>query len=157
MPGNVFELFNEQWALLCAGKPDNFNMMTVSWGQTGILWNKPVATVYVRPQRHTKRYTDEYDGFTLNFFGSHNREQLQLCGSRSGRDINKMAVDGLTAVGDRDNVYFEEAELVLCCRKLYTGELTAEGFALPELIEKNYAQKDFHTFYVGEIVKMLKK
>lgn len=154
---NPFELIGTQWALLCAGKTENFNMMTVSWGQIGVLWNKPVATVYVRPQRHTKHYTDEYDFFTLSFFGAHNREQLKLCGSKSGRDIDKMAVDGLTAVSDKGCVYFEEAETVLCCRKLYTGQIEKDGFGQQELIEKNYPAGDFHTFYIGEIVKALKK
>ncbi|MBQ3141365.1 MAG: flavin reductase [Clostridia bacterium] len=155
--GNIFEMIGSQWALLCAGKADNFNMMTVSWGQLGVLWNKPVVTAYVRPQRHTKRYMDGYDGFTLNFFGTHHREQLKICGSKSGRDIDKMSLEGLTPVAEKGSVYFDEAELVLCCKKLYIGELSPDGFELTELIDKNYPSKDFHTFYIGEITRALKK
>ena len=93
---NPFTLIGNDWALLSAGTPESFNMMTVSWGQVGVLWNKNVATAYVRPQRYTRGFIDQNEIFTLSFFGEEQRDLLKLCGSKSGRDIDKMHLSGLT-------------------------------------------------------------
>ena len=45
---DIFSEFDQVWALVTAGTPDNFNTMTISWGGMGTLWGKPVATVYIR-------------------------------------------------------------------------------------------------------------
>lgn len=155
--GNPFSLIGHDWALLCAGNESGFNMMTVSWGQVGVLWNKNVATAYVRPQRHTRKFCDESDTFTLSFFGEEKREVLKLCGAKSGRDIDKMHMPGLTPAFGNGAVFFEEAKLVLICRKLYTGKIVPEGFCDSEALEKNYPAKDFHIFYTGEISEVLQR
>ncbi len=56
---NVFSLIGERWALITAGTRERCNTMTASWGGLGVLWNKPVATVYIRPQRYTYRFAEE--------------------------------------------------------------------------------------------------
>lgn len=154
---NPFDLLNKQWGLLAAGKPDDFNMMTVSWGQMGVLWNKPIVTVYVRPQRYTKGYIDSGDYFTLSFFPEKYRPALSLCGSKSGRDFDKMGSSGLAASVSKGTVLFEEARLVFVCKKLYTGKIDKDGFEDGELIKKNYPDGDFHTYYIGQIEKVLRK
>ena len=53
LQGNVFSLFDDRWTLITAGTQDRCNTMTASWGGLGVLWNKNVATIYVRPQRYT--------------------------------------------------------------------------------------------------------
>lgn len=153
---NPFEMIGG-WALLAGGKPDDFNMMTVSWGQAGVLWNKNVVTVYVRPQRYTKGFMDANDVFTLSFFGPECRGALSLCGSKSGRDIDKMHQSGLTAEHRGGAVLFNEAKLILVCEKLYAGQLAKDGFIDPSLIEVNYPKADFHALYIGEIKKVLVK
>ena len=50
---NVFETIGKEWLLVCSGDKENFNMMTASWGCLGWLWNKPVAVVFIRPERYT--------------------------------------------------------------------------------------------------------
>ena len=50
---NVFDLIGKEWILITAGSCDHFNMMTASWGCLGWLWNKPVAVIFVRPERYT--------------------------------------------------------------------------------------------------------
>ncbi len=50
------KLIAEDWALLSAGSPDDWNTMTVSWGGIGEIWGKDAAFVFVRPQRHTMKY-----------------------------------------------------------------------------------------------------
>ena len=89
---NPFTLIGRDWALLTGGTPKKCNPMTVSWGGVGVLWNKPVATVYVRPQRYTLEMLYAEDQFTLCFFeeGTH-RDTLAYCGKVSGRDTDKVS------------------------------------------------------------------
>ena len=150
---NPFTLIGNDWALLSSGTPESFNMMTVSWGQVGVLWNKNVATAYVRPQRHTRSFMDENEIFTLSFFGEEQRDILKLCGSKSGRDIDKMHLSGLTPEFRGGAVCFAEAKLTLVCRKLYVGKLEEDGFLSAEIAERNYPQKDYHIVYTGEIIR----
>ena len=73
----------------------------------------------------------------------------------SGRDEDKIEKAGLTPVYADHSVYFEQAKLVLICKKLYQSELQESGFLYQETIDKNYAQRDYHTMYVGKIEKVL--
>jgi len=52
-------------------------------------------------------------------------------------------------------VYFEEAKLVLVCRKVYASVLQESGFLYQSTIDESYPQRDFHTLYVGTIEKVL--
>ena len=63
---NPFERFNSDWALVTAGTPEHYNSMTISWGSMGTIWNKPVVSVYVRPDRYTWRFLKENDTFTVS-------------------------------------------------------------------------------------------
>ena len=95
---NPFERLHKQWALLSAGTPEAFNMMTVSWGALGVIWQKPSCTIYVRESRYTKEFIDRNELFTVSFLKEGSREALNLLGSKSGREINKMTESGLTPV-----------------------------------------------------------
>lgn len=155
---NVFSMIGDQWMLITAGTCERCNTMTASWGGLGVLWNKPVATCYIRPQRYTREFVDREACFTLAFFGAEYRKTLSLCGSQSGRDIDKVKECGFTALAaDCGAPYFGEAELVLVCKKLYTGDILPQGFMDSALCEKNYPNKDYHKMYIGEIVEVLKK
>jgi flavin reductase (DIM6/NTAB) family NADH-FMN oxidoreductase RutF len=156
IPDNVFRLLDKDWMLVTAGKPGDFNTMTASWGHMGILWSLPVAIAYIRPQRYTRGFADRYPEYTLSFFTERYRSVLQFCGSRSGRDCDKVAETGLTVMEtERGNVIFEEARLVLECRKIYQDDLKKKNFLIPEVARKNYPKDDFHRFYMGEIVNVL--
>ena len=152
---NVFTLIDKEWALLTAQQGERANPMTVSWGGLGILWNLPVATVYVRPQRFTYPMINDADGFSLTFFDERFRPALNYCGSHSGRDGDKIAHCGLTLAHEGEIPYFQEARLTLICRKIYQQDLKEECFLDPQVAAKNYQKKDFHRMYIGEIVKVL--
>jgi flavin reductase (DIM6/NTAB) family NADH-FMN oxidoreductase RutF len=153
---NVFKLLDKGWMLVTAGNLEDYNTMTASWGHMGILWNLPIAIAYIRPQRHTYGFANRFPEYTLSFFTERYRTALQFCGTRSGRDCDKAAETGLTPVAtDRGNVFFEEARLVLECRKVYQDDLKKKNFLLPEIARKNYPKNDFHRFYMGEIVNVL--
>jgi len=149
---NPFTLIGKDWMLITSGNIEKFNTMTASWGGFGILWNKKVCFIFIRPTRYTYEFIEQNDNFTLSFFSEDYRKALSFCGTRSGRDVDKIAATGLTPVsGSQDTVYFEEARLVLECKKLYFQDLDPANFLDPD-IEKNYAAKDYHRVYVGEIV-----
>ncbi len=153
LQGNLFEKIDKEWFLLAAGDKTYTNMMTCSWGTVGELWNKRVAIAYVRKTRHTFTLMEKGEYFTLNFFGKDHREALGLCGRRSGRDTDKVAATGLTPVyAEEDVPYFAEAETVLVCRKLYADKIHPECFVDPTLDGQIYPAKDYHSFYVGEIL-----
>lgn len=153
---NMFRRIGREWMLITAGKPEKFNTMTASWGGVGVLWNTNVTFSFVRPSRYTYTFMEQEKYYTLSFFGADCRRALQFCGSKSGRDVDKIAETGLTPVFDAPAPYFAEAELVLVCRKLYTQDLDTERLLDPALMA-NYKDGDVHRMYVGEITKVLRR
>jgi len=155
---NTFKLVGSGWMLVTAGTLDAYNTMTASWGGFGVLWNKNVCFCVVRPSRYTYEFMEKADTFTLTFFDDNYREVLNFCGSHSGRDVDKAAKTGLTPVeSSNGSVYFNEARLVLECRKLYFQDLNPANFIDRGIIEECYPQKDFHRMYVGEVISCLQK
>lgn len=152
---NPFQMIGQQWMLVTAGTVEDCNTMTASWGGVGIMWGNPVATCYIRPQRHTKKYLDEQDCFTLSFFGEEYRKALQLCGSKSGREMDKIAACGFTMTqGEGGAPYMEEAELVLVCKKQYAQPMAAEFLTEGDAVDQRwYPNHDWHTMYIGQIVE----
>ena len=153
IPGNWIERIADEWMLITAGTPEKYNMMTASWGGVGEMWGKDVAMAVVRPQRYTRTFLDAEDRFSLSFYGER-KDIHKICGSQSGRDIDKTAATGLTPIFADGTVYFEEAKLTVVCRKLFVQPMDPLGIIDPD-IEKWYSQKDYHILYVGEIEKVL--
>lgn len=153
---NPFQLIGSDWMLLTAGTLKSFNTMTASYGTLGELWHKKVAYCYVRPQRYTYEFMEKNDCFTLSFFDETHRDVLKLCGTKSGRDINKMKGIGLTPTeGETGSVYFDEARLVLECRKIYYQDFDPSKFIDPDI--KSEYNNDYHRAYIGEIVRALSR
>ena len=149
---NPFEKIGKQWMLISAGTANSWNTMTASWGGVGVIWGKPSATCYIRHSRYTKEFVDKSEYFTLTFRNDGHRDALGLLGSKSGRDMDKMHDSGLTSIFVDGQPAFEEAELVLVCRKRCKSEIAPEDILQQEIIDNNYADRDFHTMYIGEIV-----
>jgi len=154
---NTFDLLDNQWMLILAGNKEKHNSMTASWGGFGILWNKPVAFVFIRPQRYTLQFVEQNDYFTLNFFEEKWRSALELCGSKSGRDIDKTKAAGLTIAESLKTIAFQEARLVIECRKLYIDDIKPENFLDQEIISKHYPKSDFHRLFIAEITSVYKE
>ena len=152
---NIFELFDIEWAVLTAGNKDNFNMMTISWGEMGTLWGKPVVNVFVRESRYTHEFMDKEDYFTLTFIERRwYQDQLNLIGSKSGRDIDKLKETGFTVFERPHGVSFTNARMIVVCRKLFKQQLDMD--AMPEeLRNKFYKNGDPHDMYIGEVVEIL--
>ncbi|MHA1887053.1 MAG: flavin reductase, partial [Promethearchaeota archaeon] len=132
-----------------------YNMMTIGWGLLGTLWGKPVAMVYVRPSRYTYEFMEINNTFSITAFSKDFRKILNLCGSKSGREINKMKIDGLTPKEVEKTVFFTEAELVLICKKTYFNDLVPDH--IPEESKLTYYNSgDYHRVYYGEILNCYK-
>ena len=151
-------LIGQQWMLISAGKPGvcgkDFNTMTASWGGLGFLWNKPVAYVFIRPNRHTHGFTEQEDMLTLSFMPESCREKLVFCGRNSGRDVDKMAATGLSACAtEGGSVAIDGAELVLECRKLFRTTLQQADFVdWSSVSPRFYNDTDpLHDKYICEI------
>lgn len=154
---NPFTKIGKEWLLITAGNSDKFNTMTASWGGVGVYWSKNVVTTYIRPQRYTKEFVDNNDTFTIAFFDEKYREALNICGTISGRDTNKVEKAELTPYFIDDTVAFEEANMIMVCKKLYHDTMPPENFDAKENDEKWYPKKDYHTMYISEVVKVLIK
>ncbi len=153
---SAVELISDEWGLVTAGDKEKFNTMTVSWGAIGEIWGKDAAFIFIRPQRYTYEFIENNDIFTISFYGEEFRDALRICGSKSGRDINKAEVCGLTPVFTDGGVTFEQAEYTVVCRKMASQFIDPAGFE-DASIENNYANNDYHKVYIGEIIKVYKK
>ena len=118
------------------------------------MWGKPVAICMIRPQRYTFEFIESAPHFTLSFFDESWRDALRLCGSKSGRDTDKVAQTGLTPVQQNGMVWFEQAKLVLQCRQLYKNDLSETHFLDKTLLD-TYQAGDYHRVYISAIEKVL--
>lgn len=154
---NPFTMVGKEWLLVTAKKEEKVNTMTASWGGVGVMWGKNVAFIVLRPQRYTKEFVDAAETFSLSVLDESFRKTYSYLGSVSGRDEDKIAKSGLTVSHEHATPYFEEADTVLVCRKLYVQEYRPECFADQELDTKWYPNKDYHVMYIAEIEKVLIK
>jgi len=150
----VFSAWNDRWFLLTAGEnaPGAFNTMTVAWGSFGVMWSRPFAQVVVRPTRHTYAFMEKHDTFTLCAFPDELKSALQVCGTKSGRDIDKVRETGLTPIASTAVAApgFDEAELVIECRTIFRDQFAPDKF-LDTSLDELY-DDDYHAIYYGEIL-----
>jgi len=154
---NPFTKIDKEWMLITAGSAKKCNTMTASWGGLGVLWQKYVSFIFIRPQRYTLEFLQKEEYYSLSFFDESNRKALAYCGSHSGRDGDKFEKSGLTPVYDEASPYFEEAKLVFICRKMHEQTIDPACFVDPTIDSQCYPQKDYHKLFVGDIVKVLEK
>jgi flavin reductase (DIM6/NTAB) family NADH-FMN oxidoreductase RutF len=160
LPDNVFQSIGQEWMLITVGDQNQYNTMTASWGGWGILWNRKVCFCVIRPQRFTYEFMERSEAFSLSFFDASYHAALDYCGTHSGRKVDKARECGLTPyelkiAGTATNtVTFQEARLVMACKKIYYQDLDPAHFIDPT-IANVYPSRDYHRMYVGEIVHCL--
>lgn len=150
------QLIADDWALVTAGDLNSHNTMTVSWGGVGELWGKDVSFIFIRPQRYTLEFINKSEFYSVCFFSESKNKALKFCGAHSGRDFDKDKEANLTATFAEKAPFYEEANLVLICRKMAVQDIKPQGF-LDSTIDKWYPDKDYHKMFVGAIEKVLIK
>jgi len=153
-PADVWE---NEWFLLTAGdmKTGAFNAMTVAWGSLGTMWSRPFAQVVVRPSRYTFTFMNQYDTFTLSHFPKRHKKALNYLGTVSGRDVpDKIKIAGLTpcSLKDIDTPGYEEADLIIACKKIYWQDLDEHHFLNEKIFDKYPEGNNYHRIYFGEII-----
>ncbi|MBM6891094.1 flavin reductase [Bacteroides caecigallinarum] len=151
---NMIEAIGKEWMLVTAGTKEKFNTMTASWGGTGVLWGKTVAFIFIRPERYTYEFIRECDTLTLSFLGEENKAIHKICGSKSGRDTDKIAETGLIPIStENGNITFSQARLTLECRKLYEDDIKPEKFIDKSLDGKWYGNGhgNYHKMIILEV------
>ena len=145
--------------LLTVAAEDQVNTMTIGWGTLGIQWGKPIFIAFVRESRYTKELLDKNPEFTVNIpYGEYDKSILSICGTRSGRDMDKIRQLGLT-LEEPETISvpgIRQLPLTLECKVIYrqdqdpaaiNEENTARYYPVPEGMEKG----DYHTAYYGQV------
>ena len=152
---NAFKKIGKDWMLISASEGDKVNGMTASWGGFGVIWGQNVAYIFVRQSRYTKEFIDKSDVLSLSFFDADKKSILGYMGKVSGRNEDKIAKAGLTVEFLDGIPIYKEASQNLLCRKLYAGPVSPEHFIDEDINEKWYADKDYHTMYIVEILDII--
>lgn len=141
-----FSILDEEWALVTAGSKDKFNAMTISWGSFGMIWYKPVISIYIRKTRYTFDFIEKNDYFTVSFYPSQYKDDLKVLGSKSGRDCDKLSEVGLIPLFIKNDVItFKEASTSYICKKLHIQEIDE-----PNRENKN----DNHMLIIAEVIEV---
>lgn len=157
---NMVNAIGKEWMLVTAGNKEKFNTMTASWGGIGVLWGKTVAFVFIRPERYTYEFIEKCETLTLSFLGEENKSIHKVCGSKSGRNTDKIAETGLVPqVTESGNITFSQSRLTLECRKLYADDIKPEMFIDKSLTGRWYGEGhgNYHKMYIVEIEHILVK
>lgn len=145
--------------LLTTADGNKVNAMTIGWGHIGIEWGKEIFVAYVRESRFTKQMIENTGEFTVNIpLGGCDGKILGYCGSKSGRDVDKISQLGLTLepseiVGAPG---IKELPLTLECKVIYKQAQDLTAIA-QEHIDRYYPadaddKMDGHIAYYGQIV-----
>jgi len=142
-------------AFLTVKSDETVNTMTIGWGNVGFIWNKPMLMVPVRYSRHTYSMIDRSETFTVSVPVNKNlKEALAYCGTKSGRDVDKIKECGLTLQAAQmvDTPVISDCELQIECRIVYKQAMEP-GTLDDGIRDLKYPNGDFHVMYYGEIVK----
>ncbi|MDP4087926.1 MAG: flavin reductase family protein [Bacillota bacterium] len=150
----AMENLHKRGAFLTTQNGDKVNTMTISWGNVGYEWGKPIFTVMVRQSRYTHELIENSGEFTVCVpVGDKMRKALGICGSKSGRDIDKFQAAGIALKDGKvtDTPVIANCDYNYECRIVYKQDMNP-SLVSRDILNTSYADEDFHTFYFGEIV-----
>jgi flavin reductase (DIM6/NTAB) family NADH-FMN oxidoreductase RutF len=151
LDGTLAALANGGLLLASTRGDGRSNAMTIGWAAPGVVWGLPVMIVLVRPSRYTYTFIEESRVFTVNVPSPDMRDLVQLCGTRSGRDVDKLALVD-TSMGQKVNcVRIEACPVVYECQVVHWNDVQPDAL-LPDIRAKAYPHGDFHRLYYGHIL-----
>lgn len=151
---NAISLFKNELPIIVCGNLNHHNGLTVAWGSLGSLWRKNIATIYIKPTRYTFEFANSCEYFTIMWFDDKIRSGInKVFGSMSGRDVDKEALCELHSYELDGGVAYEEATMIMVCRKLYQNAIKIEKIIDDDIKNLSiYQDQLFHHEYIGEIV-----
>lgn len=155
---DVYEYMNtivkelKKGVLLTTKKGGKVNTMSIAWGAIGIEWNKLIFTALVRQSRHTFGMLST-GAFTVNIPMDDRKKEIAYCGTKSGRDTDKIADMGFTLMDGRkvDVPAIKEFPLTLECKIIYEQRQDEDAIA-QQVLDTMYPQRDLHSMFYGEVV-----
>lgn len=159
LPDNVFDLIGQQWMLVTAGNNESYNTMTASWGGLTYIWERPASIIYIRDTRYTYQFLQREESFTLSFFSEQYRGALRICGTKSGRDTDKVKEAGLTPIETPSGLMsFGEARMIIECKKMLVQELDYANLTEPykaNIMKESYTNEPAkHQLFISEIINI---
>ena len=155
---NAIELINVYKGLLTMGTKEEHNSMTIGWGSLGVLWGKPVYTVYVSSSRFSYTLLEKYDTFTVSFLNKSDMKDVMYLGTHSGRDGDKISKTSLHLnYTPNGTPMFEDAFMVIECKKIYGGPYDPAKFGDVPKGFYGHRPTGVHSEYVGEILNVFVK
>ena len=159
LPDNVTDLIHKQWMLVTAGNKDSFNSMTASWGAMGCMWERPSLFMVIRNSRYTYRLLQQEESFTIGFLPEQYRPALRICGTKSGRDTDKVAETGLSPLTTPLGlISFAEARMIMECKKMFVQELDyanlTESYKAEVMHESYEKETAKHQLFIAEILNI---
>lgn len=153
IPGNIIKLLND-WILITSGTYDKINVMTASWGGLGVLWEKPVSFCFINPTRYSINTMDEGDTYTISFYTEAYKDAMLYCGTKSGRDTDKIKGSGLTPIKTPSGAtVFSEAWMILECKKIIAQPIQSES-VIVKPSNNDWSKNGYHKMYIGEILNV---
>lgn len=154
--GDVMKVMSTRGILLAAWKDKDkqiANAMTIGWGLIGSIWSRPIWQVMVRPSRFTFELLERENHFSVNVLPVSRQAAVQLCGTKSGRDCDKLAEAGLTvSPGDnRGTPLIDQSVISYECHVVHKNDFVPEQM-VPDIREGNYPSGDFHRVYWGQVI-----
>ena len=159
LPDNVIDLIGKQWMLVTAGNKSSYNTMTAAWGAVGYMWSRPSTFIVIRDSRYTYQFLQREESFTLSFFTEEYRGALRICGTKSGRDADKVSEAGLTPLEIPSGLMsFKEARMIIECKKIFVQEMDYAYLTQPykeKIMEESYNNEPSkHQLFISEITSI---
>jgi flavin reductase (DIM6/NTAB) family NADH-FMN oxidoreductase RutF len=129
------------------------NTMTIAWGGVNYVWNKPVFVAYVRYTRDTYEMLKNTDEFTINVpLTKDLRKEIGFCGTKSGRDIDKIHECNFTLQDGRtlNTPILADCDMHYECKIIYKQAMEPNSIE-KDILNRHYANNDFHVIFYGEI------
>jgi flavin reductase (DIM6/NTAB) family NADH-FMN oxidoreductase RutF len=156
--GEAMENLYKKGAFLTVKDGEKVNTMTISWGNIGFEWKKPIFTALVRKSRYTHEFMENAGEFTISIPSDKNLQQaLAFCGTKSGRDVNKFEKCNLeiTAGENVNTPVIANCGYIYECKVVYKQDMDLSLLS-EEVVKASYPDDDDHTIYYGEIVACYK-
>ncbi|MAG13447.1 MAG: flavin reductase [Spirochaetales bacterium] len=149
----TLDRLGKEGLLLATGK--QANPMTIGWGTIGRIWGRRVFIVLVRPTRYSFSLLEALPEFSVNVPTDDLRKTVAFCGSKSGRDVDKISEYNLGLIpGESISVpTIQECSIQYECKVIHKSNVI-NGDLDPAIVAGSYAGGDFHRVYYGEILNV---